>query len=176
MKTKIKISISGILLVAVGIFTSLVSQFPSQMLQFIFISLSVIVGVLGLSISRETRKTFVQSKYYAWIGFILVLLAISLAIWGTSLMAFTSVVGFFLLVLGIIEFVFAEQILTSEKVIPWKLVGIKLIVSAISAIGSVWILTMANINPTIALLFLGLLLTLVGLAFIQISRMVCATD
>jgi hypothetical protein len=86
------------------------------------------------------------------------------------------VLGLFLLILGMIEFVFALQILTVETIIPWKLVGLKLTLSATTAIGAAWILTMAGFNGFMALLFLGLLFVTVGLTVIQISRLASNTD
>lgn len=68
------------------------------------------------------------------------------------------------------EFVFAQQILTTEKIKPWKFVGIKLVISTIAATGSVWVMTMVNFRAGVALLFLGLLFILVGLGFVSLSR------
>lgn len=121
-------------------------------------------------IGQQAKQNFVRSKYYIWVGFALFALAISLTIWGATLTAFISVVGFFLLTSGIIEFVFAQQILSYEEPIPWKLVGLKLVISTISATGSVWIMTMADVNANVALLFLGVFFILIGLGFFLIYR------
>lgn len=84
--------------------------------------------------------------------------------------------GFFLILLGIIEFVFAQQILVYETPIPWGLVGLKLIISTITATGATWILTMAGVSANVALLLMGVLFALVGLAFIKVSRMATQTE
>src|SRR5690606_8479636 len=106
-----------------------------------------------------------------WIGFTSIAMAISVGIWATTLGAFIDVIGFFLLVLGIIEFVFVLQILSDETPTRWKVLALKLGIAGIAAIGATWILTMAEINVNPALLFSGALLVLVGLGFIQLSRM-----
>ena len=121
-----KILAIGALLLITGIITAVMSFDPSQILQYIFIGISVTIGVTAFTIGRQAKYNFVRSKYYLWIGFILFVLAISLSIWATTLVTFIIVLGFFLLVLGIIEFVFAQQILTYEEPVPWALLGVKL--------------------------------------------------
>lgn len=97
-------------------------------------------------------------------------LAISLGVWATTLSGFINVLGFFLILIGIVEFIFAQQILVSEIPTPWGLIGLKLVISTITATGAAWILTMAGANANIALLFMGVLFALVGLAFVQVGR------
>jgi hypothetical protein len=86
------------------------------------------------------------------------------------LTAFINIVGFFLLLAGIIEFVFVQQLFNSESPLPWSLLGLKLIISTVAATGAAWILTMSRINVHIALLFLGVLFAIIGLIFVQIYR------
>ena len=170
-----KILAIGALLLITGIITAVMSFDPSHVLQYIFIGISVAIGVTAFTIGRQAKYNFVRSKYYLWIGFILFVLAISLSIWATTLVTFIIVLGFFLLVLGIIEFVFAQQILTYEEPVPWALLGVKLAMGAVTATGAAWILTMAEINANAALLFSGVLLVVVGLGFIQVSRLAKTT-
>ena len=113
MNVSWKVLALGALMAIAGIITALISFDPSQLLQYIFMGVSVTMGVLAASISRQAKDNFLRSKYYLWIGFVLFALAISLGIWATSLVAFIIVLGFFLLVLGIIEFDFAQQIFRS---------------------------------------------------------------
>ena len=153
----------------VGITTAVMSFDPSQVLQYIFIGLSVTIGVIAVSIGLEAKNNFVRSRYYLWLGFILFALAISLSIWATTLVAFVIVLGFFLLVLGIVEFDFAQQIFNYQPV-SWSLLGVKLVIATVTATGAAWILTMVRIDANISLLFLGILFFVVGLAFIQLSR------
>jgi hypothetical protein len=176
MKTNKKILLMGIILLIAGITAASLSFSPSMTLQYIFVLSSLAVGVLGLLIGNETKGTFMRSAYYSWIGFVLIGMSIALVIWGTSLIALVNVLGLFLLILGMIEFVFVLQILNVETSIPWKVVGFKLSLSAIIAIGAASILTMTGFNGFMALLFLGLLFVTVGLTVIQISRLTSHTD
>src|SRR5688572_11960498 len=109
-------------------------------------------------------------------GFVLIALSIALVIWATSLIALVNVLGFFLLLLGFLEFVFILQILNYQTPIPWKVIGLKLTLSATTSIGAASILTIAGFNGYMALLFLGVLFVTVGLTFIQISRLTKDTD
>ena len=170
MKTNRKILAIGLMLLIAGITTTIISFDPSQILKYIFIGVSLAVGVLGIAVGRQSKKNFLRSKYYWWVGLILFGVAISLGIWATTLSGFINVLGFFLILLGIIEFVFAQQILVYATPTPWRLVGLKLVISAITATGAAWILTMAGISANIALLFMGVLFVLIGLAFVQVSR------
>lgn len=176
MNTNKKILAMGIMLLISGIVAILISFEPSRILQYIFVLTSLTVGIFGVLIGKDTKGTLLRSAYYSWVGFVLIGLSIGLVIWATSLIAFINVLGFFLLVLGMIEFVFALQILNYELPIPWNVVGLKLTLSAMTAIGGTWILTMAGFNIYIALLFFGILFVLVGLSFIQLSRLTKDTD
>jgi hypothetical protein len=170
MKTNKKILAIGTLLLITGIFTAILSFEPSRLLQYIFIGVSLVIGGLAITVGRQSRNNFARSKYYSWVGFILFGLAISLGVWATTLSGLISVLGFFLILLGIIEFVFAQQILVIETPTPWGLVGLKLVISTITAIGATWILTMAGVSANVALLFMGVLFALLGLAFVKLSR------
>ncbi len=170
MNTNRKILLMGIILLTTGISAALLSFSPSPVLQYIFVFASLTVGVLGILIGRETRGSYIRSTYYSWVGFILIGLSIALLIWATSAIALINVLGFSLLLLGVIEFVFALQILNYEARIPWKVVGLKLTVSAVTAVGAASMLTIAGFDGYMALLFLGLLYVTVGLTFIAISR------
>ena len=170
MNVSCKVLALGALMAIAGIITALMSFDPSQLLQYIFMGVSVTMGVLAVSISRQAKDNLVRSKYYLWIGFALFALAISLGIWATTLVGFIMVLGFFLLVLGIIEFDFAQQIFNYEPV-SWSLLGVKLAIAIVTATGAAWILTMVSIDANISLLSLGVLFFVVGLAFIQLSRL-----
>jgi hypothetical protein len=176
MNTNNKILLMGIILLIAGIAAASISFFPSIILQYIFVASSLAVGILGILIGRDTKGTFIRSHYYSWIGFVLVGMSLALVIWGTTLIALINVIGLFLLILGMIEFVFALQILIYEARIPWKVVGLKLTISATAAIGAASILTVAGFNGYMALLFLGLLFVTVGLALIQIARLTNETS
>ena len=68
------------------------------------------------------------------------------------------------------------QILNYETIIPWKIVGLKLALSATTAIGAASILTIAGFDGYMALLFMGLLFVTVGLTLIHVSRVTSGTD
>lgn len=175
MNTKKKVLSIGVLLLAGGVITSLVSHDPTKLLRYMFVAITAVVGVLALMVGHDAKRDFVRSKYYTWIGLILILLTLSLGFWATTLPHFISILGFFLILLGILEFVFAQQLLVYEEPLPWAVVGIKLFVSTVSAVGGAWILTMADRNVNVAILFLGVLFVFVGLAFVQLGRMVNTT-
>lgn len=176
MNTNKKILSMGIVLLIAGITAASISFSPSMVLQYVFVVSSLAVGIFGLLIGKNTKGAFIQSTYYSWIGFVLIALSIAIVIWGTSVIALVNVLGFFLLLLGMIEFVFALQILNYETNIPWKIVGLKLTLSATTAIGAASILTMAGFDAYMALLFLGLLFVTVGLTLIQVSRLTKDND
>ena len=161
----------GILLLISGIIAALISSEPSGILQYTFAGTTFTAGVLGVLIGREKKGGFVRSAYYSWIGFIMIGLSISLGIWATSVIAFINVLGFFLLILGIVEFVFVLQILSYETIIPWKILGLKLSLAALTATGATWIMTTAGYNVYSALLFLGVLFILAGSSFIKVGRL-----
>jgi uncharacterized membrane protein HdeD (DUF308 family) len=165
-----KILTIGILLLISGIIAALTSSQPSGILRYTFAGSTLTAGVLGVLIGRETKGGFVRSAYYSWIGFIMIGLSIALGIWATSAIAFISVLGFFLLILGVIEFVFVLQMLSYETIIPWKILGLKLSLAALTAIGATWIMTTAGYNVYSALLFLGVLFILAGFTYIKVGR------
>lgn len=169
MNTNRKILTGGFLLLISGLITAITSFTPSVILQYIFSGTALVAGILGVMIGRETSENFVQSTYYKWTGVVLIMLSIALGIWATSIMGFIYVMGFFLLVLGVAEFVFALQILNYETPIPWELLGLKLTMAAVTAVGAAWIMTVAATHIHSAIFFLGLLVILVGLGFIRIS-------
>lgn len=176
MNTNKKILSMGIILLIAGITAAAISFSWSRILQYIFVAASLSVGVLGIQLGKDTKGNVMRSTYYLWTGFVLIGLSVALVVWATSLIALVNVLGFFLLLLGFVEFVFALQILNYETPIPWKVVGLKLTLSATTAIGAASMLTMAGFNGYMALLVLGLLFVTVGLTFIQISRVSKNTD
>ena len=171
MDTNKKIITGGILFLVSGLITAIISVEPSAMLQYIFVVTALTAGILAIMVGRETSGKFVRSTYYTWTGIILILLAIALGIWATSTMSFIYVMGFFLLILGVVEFVFTIQILTYETPVPWKLIGLKLTIAAMTAVGAAWVMTMAGGSMHTALFFLGMLFMLVGFSSIRISWM-----
>ena len=166
----------GVILLIAGIAAASMSFTPSLVLQYIFVASSMAVGIIGLILGKNKDGSLMRSTYYSWIGFILIGLSIALVIWGTSAIALINVLGFFLLILGMVEFVFVLQILNYESKIPWKIVGLKLTLSATTSIGAASILTIAGFDGYMALLFMGLLFVTVGLTFIQVSRLTRDTD
>lgn len=167
MKKNTMILSMGILLTLLGIAAALLSFEPSKLFQYIFVIAAMGVGGIGILISRSKENKLMPSSYYAWIGFILVALSVVLVTWGTSLVTLAYVLGFFMIVLGIVEFIFVLQILNYHSPIPWNVVGIKLMVSATSAVGAAWILTMAGFDMYTALLFIGILFITVGMTVIR---------
>jgi hypothetical protein len=175
MKIQKKVFVIGLLFVTAGIFMALVSGNPSRALQYIMTAVSFLAGVCGLLIVRNRSENVMRSTYYLLVGVSLIGFSIVLALLGAQLMMFINLVGFFLLLMGIVEFVYILQILNYEKTVPWKVLLHKSLLSGASSIGSVWILTMAGIDVSVALLFLGVLLAFVGLNFLQLSRIPNAT-
>jgi len=166
----------GVILLIAGIAAASMSFTPSLVLQYIFVASSLAVGIIGLLLGKNKDGSLMRSTYYSWIGLILIGLSIALMIWGTSAIALINVLGFFLLILGMVEFVFVLQILNYESNIPWKIVGLKLTLSATTSIGAASILTIAGFDGYMALLFMGLLFVTVGLTLIQVSRLTIDTD
>ena len=161
----------GIILLIAGIVAASLSFVPSKILQYIFVFASLAVGIFGVTIRKNPKDAIKQSTYYSWLGFILVALSFAVAIWATGVAALVNVLGFFLLLLGIVGFVRALQVLNYQSPIPWKVVGLKLALSATTAIGAAYILTMAGFAGYMALLFMGLLFVTIGLTFIQMGRL-----
>ena len=176
MNTSTKIFLMGVILLIAGITAASLSFSPSMILQYVFVGSSLTVGILGLLIGKQTKPVFIRPTYYAWIGFALIAMSVAVVLWGTSMIALVSVLGLFFLLVGMIEFGFALQILNHETSIPWKTVGLKLTLSAMTAIGAASILTTAGFNGYMALLFVGLLFVAVGLGIILISRLTSDPD
>jgi len=176
MNNNRKILALGAIFLLSGIITAWLSYDPSRILQYLFIAASLGGGALAFRIGWKKKESFVQSRYYTWIGTILILGAISLGIWATTLLAFVNVVGLFLLVLGIGEFVFVQQIFSKESPFPWKILALKITLSAITATGAAWILTMSRIDVNVALFFVGVLTSLVGLNFMHVGRLTKLMD
>ena len=166
----------GVILLLAGVTAALISFAPSKILQYLFVLMSLTVGILGIALGKSTKGVLMRSTYYSWTGFVMIGLSVALVIWASSLTALINVLGFFLLIIGFIEFVFALQILNYHTPIPWKVVGLKLTLSATSAIGAASILTIAGFDGYMALLVLGLLFVTIGLTFIQISRVTNESD
>ena len=161
----------GIIVLIAGISAALMSFVPSKMLQYVFVVASLVVGVLGVVIGKNTKRSSMRSNYYSSLGFVLIGLSVAVVIWATSLIALVNVIGLFLLFLGFIEFALALQILISHTPIPWNVVGIKLTLSATAAIGAATLLTLAGFHGYMALLVMGLLFVTIGLTIIEISRL-----
>ena len=166
----------GIILLIAGIAAASMSFTPSLVLQYIFVVSSLAVGIIGILIGKNKDGSLMRSTYYSSIGFVLIGLSIVLVIWGTSAIALINVLGFFLLILGMVEFVFVLQILNYESNILWKIVGLKLTLSATTSIGAASVLTIAGFDGYMALLFMGLLFVTVGLTLIQVSRLTKDAD
>ena len=162
----------GIILLISGVIGALINFDGSTVLQYIFVAASLAIAGLGIMIGRKSRDSSIPATYFWWIGFAVAGLSIALVAGAASMMMVVTTFGFFLFVLAFIEFGFALQILNHRTNIPWKIVGLKLALSASAAIGAASILKIAGLNVYFGLLFLGVLFSLVGLTFIQLGRSV----
>jgi hypothetical protein len=165
-----KVMSMGIVLLIAGMIAAAISFEPSGILLYAFMLTSLTVGVIGVLIGKDTKEIFSRSKFYAWSGFTVIGLSIALATWASGLMGFITATGLFLVLSGFIAAAFTLQILNYESPIPWKLVGLKLTLSAMAAIAGIWILMIAGFSVHVALLAFGVLFVLIGISFIQISR------
>jgi hypothetical protein len=164
----------GIMVLITGIIAGLINFDSSRLLQYVFVFASLAVGVVGILIGNTTKALPVRSAYYLWIGLPFIGLVLALFILATSVATLVNVLGFYLLFLALIAFVSALRILNHEISIPWKIVGLKLTLSATTAIVAASILTLAGYEVYLGLLFFGVLFTIVGLTIIQVSRLVNA--
>jgi hypothetical protein len=171
METNKKILSMGIMVLITGIFAGLINFDPSRILQYIFVIASLAVGVVGILIGNSSKALPVRSAYYLWIGLPFIGLALALFIWATSVATLVNVLGFYLLFLALVAFVSALRILNHEISIPWKIVGLKLTLSATTAIVAASILRLAGFEVYLGLLFFGILFSIVGLTIIQVSRL-----
>lgn len=158
----------GVIIALSGILAAMISFEPSRLLQYIFVVTALAIGIFGVVIGTDAKKDNpIPSSYYPWIGFILIGLSAAVVIWGTSLLMLAYLLGFFLFLLGMVEFVFALQVLDNQPPIPWGTVGRKIALSATTAIGSAWLLALAGLNMYTVLLFIGVLYITVGLTVIR---------
>jgi hypothetical protein len=172
MNTSNKISLLGIVLLVSGIIGALINFGGSTILQYIFVAASLGIASLGVMIGKTSRASPIPATYFLWIGFAVAGLSIALVAGAASMVMVVTTFGFFLLALAFIEFGFALQILNHQANIPWKVIGLKLALSATAAIGAASILKIAGLDVYFGLLFLGVLFGLVGLTFIQMGRSV----
>ena len=176
MNTNKKILLFGILLLISGLMAALISFEGPPVLQYIFVAASLAIVSIGILIGKTVKAPPAPATHFWWIGFALTGFSVALVAGSASTTTIVTLFGFFLLVLAFIEFGVALQILNTQSLIPWKIVGLKLTLSATAAIGSTSILTTAGLNVYFGLLFLGALFILVGLAFIRMARTVKNTD
>ena len=126
----------GIILLVSGITAGLINFYGSSVLEYIFVAASLSIISLGTMIGRTVQATPVPSKYFWWIGFPVTGLSLAIFAGGASTLTIVTIFGFFMLALAFIEFGVALQILNSQKLIPCKVVGLKLALSATAAIGA----------------------------------------
>ena len=176
MKMNKKILLMGILLLISGVTAALINFDVSVILPYIFVAASLGIISLGILIGKTVKAPPVASKYFWWIGFAVTGLSLALVAGGVDTLTVVTTLGFFLLILGFIEFGVALQILNNQRLIPWKVVGLKLALSATAAIGGASVLKTAGLDVFFGLFFLGVLFIIVGLAFIQMARSVKSTD
>ena len=160
----------GILLLISGVTAALINFDVSVIFQYVFVTASLAIVSLGIMIGKTVKAPPVPSKYFWWIGFAVIGLSLTLLSVGASTLTVVTIFGFFLLILGFIEFGVALQILNNQRLIPWKIVGLKLALSATASIGGASVLKTAGLNVFFGLLFLGVLFIIVGLAFIKMAR------
>lgn len=160
----------GIILLISGVTAALINFELSIIFQYVFVAASLAIVSLGIMIGKSVKAPPVPSKYFWWIGFAVTGLSLALIAGGANTLTVVTIFGFFLLILAFIEFGVALQILNNQTVVPWKIVGLKLTLSATAAIGGASILKTAGINVYFSLLFLGVLFILVGLVFIKMAR------
>ncbi len=169
MNTDKKILLMGIILLISGITAGLINFNGSSILEYIFVAASLSIVSLGALIGRTVKAPPVPSKYFWWIGFAVTGLSLAIFAGATNTLTVVTIFGFFMLALAFIEFGVALQILNSQKLIPWKVDGLKLALSATAAIGAASILETAGFDVYFGLFFLGVLFILVGLVFIQMA-------
>ncbi len=170
MNTNKKVLLLGIIILISGITAALISFEGAPVLQYIFVAASLAIVTLGILISKSVKAPPVPGTYFWWIGFAVTGLSLAVFAGAAHTIAVVTMLGFFLLVLAFIEFGVALQILNNHRQIPWKIIGLKVALSATAAIGGASILKTAGLNVYFGLLFLGALFILVGLAFIQMAR------
>jgi hypothetical protein len=175
MDTRKKILLMGILLLISGVTAALINFEVSAKLQYVFVAASLAIVGLGIMIGKTAKTPPVPSKYFWWIGFAVTGLSLLVLATAASALTAITILGFFLFILAFVEFGVALQILNNQRQIPWKVVGLKLTLSATAAIGGASLLKTAGLNVFFGLLFLGVLFILVGLAFIQMARSINKT-
>ena len=175
MDTRKKILLMGILLLISGVTAALINFELSAKLQYVFVAASLAIVGLGIMIGKTAKTPPVPSKYFWWIGFAVTGLSLLVLATAASALTAITILGFFLFILAFVEFGVALQILNNQRQIPWKVVGLKLTLSATAAIGGASLLKTAGLNVFFGLLFLGVLFILVGLAFIQMARSINKT-
>lgn len=175
MDTRKKILLMGILLLISGVTAALINFEVSAKLQYVFVAASLAIVGLGIMIGKTAKTPPVPSKYFWWIGFAVTGLSLLVLATAASALTAITILGFFLFILAFVEFGVALQILNNQRQIPWKVVGLKLTLTATAAIGGASLLKTAGLNVFFGLLFLGVLFILVGLAFIQMARSINKT-
>jgi hypothetical protein len=164
------IVVTGILLLLSGIITATMAVEPAAVLRYMNAGILVSAGVFGLITGQESIAMNGQSKYYTGLGLIVISLAMSLGIFGTTAIAFISILGFFLLLLGTVSFAFAQQLLV-DRIASRTIAGVKFLVGTLMAIGGTWIITIPDTHTNIAFLVSGGLFALNGMALIHLGRM-----
>lgn len=170
MNTKINITLTGSLLTVSGIITLLMHSESPLVLRYVQAVVLISAGVFSLITGQEYRALNGRSKYFTGFGLIIITLTISLGIFGTTAATFTSILGFFLVLTGIVGFAFAQQLLIDREG-GNSVAGIKFLIGLLLTMGGGWILTIADTYTLIAFRVSGGLLVLTGLILVYLGKM-----
>jgi uncharacterized membrane protein HdeD (DUF308 family) len=171
MTAKTTALLTGVLILISGIFIAIFSYNPSRAIQYVVVICSILGGILAILTARNSKGYEINLKYHWLVSIGLILYAIAIAFFANELSSFLQVTSYFLLLFGLVEFIFTFQVLNSRNRFGWNIMLYKLIAGAIAIIGSLLVLTTSLIDGNIALLFSGIIISLIGLSFVLVSKL-----
>lgn len=131
---------------------------------------AIIAGIFGFMIGRNKSIEKTPGQYYLIMGTGLFLYGLAIGIFASELHSFLNVTGFFLILLGVTELIFAIQTLNLKEKPRLGIMGVKIAAGIIAILGAFVILTMFQENAESALLFAGIITVLLGLNLAMTSK------
>lgn len=166
---------TGLLILVAGLVIGVTSFAPSQVIQLVVVVSAFSAGAIAIITGKGIFSQRLASRYILVEGAVLILYAITAALFGSDFNSFINVTTLFLLVFGVVEFTLTLQALNSSEAPNWNVFVQKLVTASAASIGAVYIFVAGADNENLAILFVGLVTIIIGGGFIRESKHIHAS-
>jgi hypothetical protein len=166
----------GIIIVITGIIISLLAYNPSRVIQYIVAAGLFLSAFFAFITSSKSKNSVVPFLYHRFQAIGLLLYAIAILIYASSMERFLTITPVFLLYFGITEIILCFQFMELREKVNPLIIAYRIVIGILTGLGAVLILTTSYINPNNALLGSGLAFIFGGAGFILFSWLIRKTE